>query len=314
MVLVLRLLLHPPFVVGFSLQGPRVIGTSGMQRQTIRVMTTRTPLRASTEENDVAKQGIDEPASSEGKDCRDPDVECDLASQFELELEEGYARRNPKIAVKEKSYWEEVFDAMLDLVFVRRQNSEGQRKVFLTKRSYARNESFTRSAFNSPPVVEDLLPYPTPIEDSFYLSVPAAVLTFLISSAIFPLLANFMVDFIDIPPGNLEDLNSKLVPGISILYGTFMSLTLSILYNRQRHVQDSVAQETSLLAFLLHNMVFLFRRDRNKMVRAGQCAADQVRILLRCVNRCLLSMMVNIPSPHMNCYSSSCTVQRESWY
>lgn len=281
---------HPAFVSAFATPGAWVRSCIG-----------KSPiiLRAGMDEKDALKPAMGEEESPiEEANGDDPDVDCDLAAQLELELAEGYARRNPEPVPKETGYWEAFFGAALDLVFVRRANSERMRKMFLTKRSYAKNETFTRSAFGSPPVVEDLLPYPTLIKDSFYLSVPAAVLTFVVSSAIFPVMANFLVDFIDIPPGNLEDINSKLVPGISILYGTFMSLTLSILYNRQRQVQDSVAQETSLLSFLLYNLVTLFRRDRNRMVRAGQCAADQVRILLR-ENRGIEYMNLIYTDPYM---------------
>lgn len=203
--------------------------------------------------------------------CSASGTDCDLGAAFERELEEGQARRNAQLPkFQQPTFLELAVNGALDLIFVRRQNSARLRKMFVTKRSYAKNETFSRSQLSNPPLVEDLLPYPTPIEESFYLSVPAAILTFLTTAAVFPFLAGLMVDFVDIPPNNLNDINSKLVPGVSILYGTFMSLTLSILYNRQRQVQDSVAQETSLLSFLLHNMCFLFKRDRSRLVRAGQ--------------------------------------------
>lgn len=230
-------------------------------------------------------RGIEEVPSSKSDDITTSTSTnfggCDLGAEFEKDLEEGFARRNANAAQPEPNFFQGIFNLVLDLGFVRRRNPERQRKLFLTKRYYARNETFAKKILSKPPVVEDLLPYPTPIQDSFFLSLPAAVLTFVVSSAVFPFMADFMVDFIEIPPENLEKITSKLIPGISILYGTFVSLTLSILYNRQRQVQDSVAQETSMLSFLLHNMVSLFRRDRSRMVRAGQCAADQVRILLR---------------------------------
>jgi hypothetical protein len=166
------------------------------------------------------------------------------------------------------------------------------------RRSYALAGPFEKQNLGKPPVVEDLLPEPTNIEDSFYLSLPAVVLTFVGASISFPIMQGFLVHFIDTDPELLDDIVGKLVPGISILYGTFMSLTLSILYNRQRQVQESVAQETSLLSFVLHNMVFLFRKDRNRMVRAGQYTADQVRILLR-ESRGLEYMTIVYTDPYM---------------
>jgi hypothetical protein len=45
-------------------------------------------------------------------------------------------------------------------------------------------------------------------------------------------------------------------------------------------------------------MVFLFRKDRNRMVRAGQYTADQVRILLR-ESRGLEYMTIVYTDPYM---------------
>jgi hypothetical protein len=205
---------------------------------------------------------------------------CDLGEEFKKDLEASYARRNPAEESEVPTQLENAREAILNTTFVRYDTSQ-MRKYLLNQRSYARSAAFETENIRNPPTVEDLLPEPTRIEDSFYLSLPAAIITFLATSAIFPILAGFLVDYVDLPPEMLDEITSKLVPGISVLYGTFISLTLSILYNRQRSVQDSVAQESSLLSFLLHNLVSLFKKDRNRMVRAGQCTADQVRILLR---------------------------------
>jgi hypothetical protein len=233
-------------------------------------------------------------------EANDPGEGSELAASYERDLDEEMQVRwdSQFTDAREPSYLEAAVNGVLDRIFVRRRDANRLRKMFVTKRSYARLETFAISKLDEPPMVDDLLPYPTPIQDSFYLSVPSAILTFVVTSAIFPFLANFLVDFVHIPSENLQDINSKLVPGVSILYGTFMSLTLSILYNRQRQVQDSVAQETSLLSFLLHNMCFLFKRDRGRMVRAGQCAADQVRILLR-ENRGVEYMSVIYTDPYI---------------
>ena len=82
-------------------------------------------------------------------------------------------------------------------------------------------------------------------------------------------------------------------PGISILYGTFVSLTLSILYRRQRDIQDNVAQETSLLLLIMRNMLSLFgggadrtngrdcRIKHQLAIDAGQCVAIQIQTLVQ---------------------------------
>ena len=64
-------------------------------------------------------------------------------------------------------------------------------------------------------------------------------------------------------PGKLADITSKFGPGVSILYGTFISLTLSILYERQRDIQNDAAVEASLLALITRNLLSIFRRDED---------------------------------------------------
>lgn len=65
------------------------------------------------------------------------------------------------------------------------------------------------------------------------------------------------------------------------MYGTFISLTLSILYNRQRDIQDNVATECALITIVTRTMLSLFKDSREMAIEAGQCAADQVRTLVR---------------------------------
>jgi Protein of unknown function (DUF4239) len=72
-----------------------------------------------------------------------------------------------------------------------------------------------------------------------------------------------------------------LVIGISILYGTFVSLTLSILYNRQQSIQSVVSQEASLITMMIRNLLCLLKDDKELAILAGQCAADQIRTLVR---------------------------------
>jgi hypothetical protein len=231
----------------------------------------------------------------ESEPC-EPSVEnrCDLGEQLKEGLEVDYARQDPP-PEPFSSKLENLTKNILNNTFLRPDTSQ---LFLLDRRSYARAGPFETKNLGNPPVVEDLLPQPTKIKDGFYLSLPAALLTFVGASISFPLMSGFLVHFFDRDPVLLDEIVGKLVPGISILYGTFMSLTLSILYDRQRKVQESVAQETSLLSFVLHNMVFLFRKDRDRMVRAGQITADQVRILLR-ESRGLEYMTIVYTDPYM---------------
>jgi hypothetical protein len=82
-------------------------------------------------------------------------------------------------------------------------------------------------------------------------------------------------------PDQLADITSKFGPGVSILYGTFISLTLSILYERQKDIQNDAAVEASLLALITRNLLNIFRCDRALSIEVGQSCADQIRLLAK---------------------------------
>ena len=86
---------------------------------------------------------------------------------------------------------------------------------------------------------------------------------------------------------------SNFVPGISIVYGTYLSLTLSILYSRQQKITELCAKETSQLLQLTRRVFQLF--DETNMtvdiipvkikssykISVAEYIADQVRILVK---------------------------------
>ncbi|VEU36168.1 unnamed protein product [Pseudo-nitzschia multistriata] len=80
-------------------------------------------------------------------------------------------------------------------------------------------------------------------------------------------------------PEQLSGITDKFGPGVAILYGTFISLTLAILYERQRDIQKDVAVEASLLALITRNILHIFRDNEALAKRAGQGCADQIRLL-----------------------------------
>ena len=155
------------------------------------------------------------------------------------------------------------------------------KKRILSYRSYAKED-----AFRNPlklPVLEDLMMnIPTP-DESFFLSIPGTGIICVIAFIIFPLIAGNLAVFVDMPPEQLDSITSKFVPGVAVLYGTFISTTLSILYRRQQVIQDSVAKETALLSLMLQNFLVLFNKtiNRERLVESSQLIADQVQILLR---------------------------------
>lgn len=159
--------------------------------------------------------------------------------------------------------------------------SSARRTRLLTERAYARSEPFAAENLTLPPNLSDLSPPSTSMLDGFWISTPARLLSFGAAYFVFPPITEFMAAFIDLSETQLDEIMGRFSPGISILYGTFISLTLSILYNRQRTIQDNVAIECSLLTVVIRNLLSMFRYDPDKAIVAGQCAADQVRTLVR---------------------------------
>ena len=152
----------------------------------------------------------------------------------------------------------------------------------LTERSYARSEPFDVKNILRPPNLNDLQSRARKrLLDGIWISVPARVLSFLAAYEIFPFLARFLESFVTMQPEQLDEITSKFSPGISILYGTFVSLTLSILYNRQREIQDNVALETSLLSYITRLSLDLFKDDIDRAIESCQASADQIRTLVR---------------------------------
>lgn len=152
----------------------------------------------------------------------------------------------------------------------------------LKERSYARKEIFAEENLLVPPSLDDLSPPPSNPEDSFWISNASRALSFFAAYLTFPYVTQFLDKFlVTMPPEELEGITNQFAPGISILYGTFISLTLSILYKRQRDIQEDAATESALITMMLRNLLSLFRNNRELAIEAGQCAADQIRTLVR---------------------------------
>lgn len=151
----------------------------------------------------------------------------------------------------------------------------------LTERAYALPGPFAAANITRPPSLDDLASRPRGKFEGFWISTPARLLSFGGAYLTFPYLTKFLDGFVTMQPEQLDDITSKFAPGISILYGTFVSLTLSILYTRQRDIQDNVALECSYLVLLTRNLLSIFKRNKDKAIEAGQCAADQIRTLVR---------------------------------
>ena len=144
----------------------------------------------------LRQTSADEGESENGLECeKSDDSKCDLAKVLERDLKEGQERRNGQVEEEseEPNQLNDAIDTILETSFVRRQDGQGMRSMFFGKRYYARNGPFEKQNIAKAPQIEDLFPNPTPIRDSFYLSLPAALGTFLGSAAVFPYISNFLV-------------------------------------------------------------------------------------------------------------------------
>ena len=151
----------------------------------------------------------------------------------------------------------------------------------LRDRSYARPEPFEAINIPNPPGLEDLSPPKPQDGEAFWITSTARLLSFFVPYALFPYITRILDGFVTMPPQQLDEITSKFGPGISILYGTFISLTLSILYRRQQEIQSDAAIESSMLVLMTRNLLSLFRRDPALSEETGQCAADQIRTLVK---------------------------------
>jgi len=98
----------------------------------------------------------------------------------------------------------------------------------------------------------------------------------------------------------LDNISNTFGPGVSILYGTFVTLTVSILYQRQQDIQNLASKESSLLAMTSRSLLSLLKKDKALAVKAGQSVADQIITLTKASRGDeLLSIMYSDPYAQM---------------
>ena len=156
-----------------------------------------------------------------------------------------------------------------------------RRTRLLNKRSYTAREPFEQEFINEPPTLSDLKPPDFPAYEALWISVPFRIFSFAVPYFSFPYIILFLDNYVTMQPDQLADITSKFGPGVSILYGTFISLTLSILYERQRDIQNDAAMEASLLALITRQLLNIFRKSEDLSIAAGQICADQIRTIAK---------------------------------
>jgi len=200
---------------------------------------------------------------------------------FRTSMRSKYVSVPKKEGAAADKWWSRIYDSLLSEGGLAIISQSARLTRLRADRSYARKEPFELENIGVPPSLSDLSPPPLAPFEAFWISTPARLLSYVGFYFIFPFVTRFVDSFVTMPREQLDEITSKFGPGISILYGTFVSLTLSILYNRQRTIQDNVGTECAYLVVMTRNMLSLFADNRERAIEAGQCAADQIRTLVR---------------------------------
>jgi len=150
----------------------------------------------------------------------------------------------------------------------------------LQYRKYSQPGPFEAENLRKPPTLEDLVP---PVKDDPLMWNQLGPKTAVVLGAFlaYPYIQGFLCTALGDKENMLSLVTSTFGPAISILYGTFISLTISILYSRQQSLQEEVSMEASRLASLTRNLLALLKDRREASVEAAQFVADQVRTLVK---------------------------------
>lgn len=169
----------------------------------------------------------------------------------------------------------------IDPIPSRKSSDDGARAERLVRgRSYARQDAFTLDQLQELPNLQDLSSPPNETTNLAFRN-EFRIFILVASFLLFAPLTSMIAD--NMPAVNqLESLSeNNFVPGISIVYGTYLSLTLSMLYRRQQQITELCAKETSQLLQLTRRIFHLFKKDQKKRLSVAEYIADQVRILVK---------------------------------
>eukprot|EP00521_Asterionellopsis_glacialis_P010866 CAMPEP_0195302782 /NCGR_PEP_ID=MMETSP0707-20130614/31649_1 /TAXON_ID=33640 /ORGANISM="Asterionellopsis glacialis, Strain CCMP134" /LENGTH=504 /DNA_ID=CAMNT_0040366125 /DNA_START=81 /DNA_END=1595 /DNA_ORIENTATION=+ len=150
----------------------------------------------------------------------------------------------------------------------------------LTKRSYASNtDVVTQTSVFRPPTLQDLNQIQVPFVEGYWVAPPFRIAVLVGSFFAFAPLANALKTILEIDKREFDIISGQFAPTVGILYGTFVALTLEILYERLGSIQYDGTTEAALLANTAQNVLNFFRGYDNEARKAYQSIADQVRIL-----------------------------------
>lgn len=157
---------------------------------------------------------------------------------------------------------------------------ENKFKILSDSRSYSDRVLLDKDHVAIPPSLSDLNQKQPQWIKVLWSRSYFRLFVFVAAFMTFPVLCYTLNALVKIDPDEFDIINEQFTPGIGILYGTFVALTLDILYERQGKVQENASVEASLLSLTTQNILSLFR-DEEKIAReATQIIADQVRIIV----------------------------------
>jgi len=180
--------------------------------------------------------------------------------------------------------------------------NQNRKSRLVENRSYSKSDPYNDENIMSPPMLKDLSPPTKETTNTFWASLPACMSTFIGPYLMFPHLLKIMDRFIcpTTCPTMLDNISHTFGPGVSILYGTFVTLTVSILYERQQDIQNLASKESSILAMTSRSLLSVFKKDKSLAIKAGQAVADQIMTLTQATRGDeLMSIMYNDPYAQM---------------
>jgi hypothetical protein len=152
-------------------------------------------------------------------------------------------------------------------------------------RAYASVSGFKRIASGDEVTASDLLPPPPTPGDEVWLSGGYRIAVVLGSAIAFPLLLLLLGIVLPDEATGISVLASSFTPGVSILFGTLLSLTVSIQYSRLQRIQDLAASESADICLLTRIVLGVFSTDsefcNERRSRAAAALAEQVSTLVQ---------------------------------
>lgn len=157
---------------------------------------------------------------------------------------------------------------------------ENKLALLTNVRSYSNRELLDADHYTDEPTLDDLNQAQPSRGKTIWASTPYRISVFVGAFFLFPVICQVLSTFVEIRADEFDIVNEQFTPGIGILYGTFVALTLDILYERQNKVQENASVEASLLSQVTQNVLNLFRDQPQIAREASQIIADQVRIIV----------------------------------